>query len=225
MSFEGVVEARCPAGCAPFEALAWTVVHGDRDPELKEILLGGEFNLLSCPACDRVFYFEHTVVYMDLGRELLAFIYPEAYRKQKSRWQAHAKEDFARYNLELSASGGRGIVEPALFFGLATFQAALREEEGLFEETAVAEALARERGLEVFAVSPGWARRKAMPDRLPLARGGTLRERVTAGVKALLEANDRLVRYARLLASIEKDAAWEDPPERLGAASPRGKRR
>lgn len=212
MSLKGAVTARCPAGCEEFEAEVWSLVHGGSDPALKERLLAGEINLLSCPHCSKVFYYEHALLYLDPARELLAFIYPEAYEAEAARWRARMEEDFRKFQEELPA-GGRRRYGPSLFFGLNAFSAALRAEEEAWEEWEVGAAVARELSLGVYPVSPAWARGRAFPNLLPVSGSGTLRERVTAGLRRLVAANDRLGRYAAVLAELEQGGGWEEPPE------------
>ena len=37
----------------------WSVINVDLDPELKDLLLGGELNMTECEACHKTFYAEH----------------------------------------------------------------------------------------------------------------------------------------------------------------------
>jgi len=214
MSLTGVVTARCPFGCEPFATEVWSVIRGDLDPELKVRLLAGEINLLSCPHCDRVFYYEHTLIYLDADRELLAFIYPESYAADEARWRERMREDFQRFKACAPKSESRVDFEPCLFFGLAAFREMLTHEQELLEEYEVAEAVARGSGLAIYRVRPGYARGKGIPDRLPLAGGGSLEQRLREGLKRLLALNGRLTRYARMLEEVERSGQpWEDPPQ------------
>jgi len=216
MSFKGVVEARCPTGCAPFETDVWSVINAELDPELKERLLAGEINLLACATCEQVFYYEHPLVYMDPQREIMAFIYPAGYAKEEKRWRTMMAEDYEKLQAGLKE---RKLYQPDIYFGVDAFIEPMRREEDLYEEAEVAAFTAHEAGLDVFFASPSWSRKRDMPPILPLAKGkGPLRARLLEGLRTLVAVNDALARYNKLLGEMEKtpQAKWQDPPGRTG---------
>src|SRR5438105_2179383 len=145
MAYKGVVQAECPNCHEEFEAEVWSVIRGDRDEELAERLMAGEVNLLSCPQCGKVFYYEHMLVFLDPGRELIAFIYPEAYAADEPRWRKDMEEDHKRFQAGLPASQ-RKDYGPSLYFGVEPFTAAMRRELEQREEDEVAEAVWKELG-------------------------------------------------------------------------------
>ena len=53
MATKGVFRVECPHCGEAFDADFWTVVRGDRDHDVKELILSGEFDLLMCPKCEK----------------------------------------------------------------------------------------------------------------------------------------------------------------------------
>lgn len=216
MAFKGIVQAECPNCHEEFEAEVWSVIRGDLDDEICERLLAGEINMLACPQCGRVFYFEHPLIFLDPGRELLAFIYPESYREDEARWRGEIEQDTKRFQAALPAKDRR-VYAPQLYFGIEPFIAAMRPELERREETEVAEAVWTELGLATFDVNPSWAREHGAPAALPLAEGADLRKRLVVGLEKLTAANDRLTTYAAYLAGLRKPGGAAPP----GAERPR----
>lgn len=203
----GAIETRCPKGCEPFQADAWSFVDGAKSEALREAVLAGELNLLACPECGALFFPDVTFVYQDAGRELLAFVFPEGYKAQEARWRAKMGEDFAAMRGVLSRDLPAGL-EPHLFFGIEGLRALLAVEDDLEDEVRVMEYLARGLGLALYPVERAYARRRGLPRVLP-ARAASgkrfSREAALQGLKAVIKANDRLEGYRRWLERFESD--------------------
>ena len=216
MAYKGVVQAQCPFCSESFEAEVWSVVRGDLDGEIADRMLSGEINFLACPACEKPFYYEHTLLYLDPTRDIMAFIYPEAYAAEKERWRATMEADNRKFQAALPEKDRRAY-GPMLFFGLAAFEEAMRREAVLLEEWEVAAAVAGELGLGIFLVAPSYAREKGIPGYLPVAPGaGAMRARLLAGLKTLVTANDRLAQYVAYMKVVDHAGAkWAEPPGRL----------
>jgi len=57
MSIKGSVEAKCPInGCQSAEIEVYSLVRGDRDTDLRDLLKAGELNLVICQDCGAAFY-------------------------------------------------------------------------------------------------------------------------------------------------------------------------
>lgn len=202
MSIKGLMEAECP-GCGESEQIEfWSFVRGDADEALKDALLAGELNLMLCEHCGRAFFPEATVVYFDRKADLLAFVFPESYRKEADRWRAKMHED---YRALRKALGSKLEIksEPLLFFGLDDLRTILRGEEDIEDEVRITETLTGGLGLSLYPVDRAFARIRGLPWKLPFSRekkGGRIsREKALRGVKALLGANSRLESYRRWL--------------------------
>src|SRR5579871_5023263 len=76
MSTFNDIDITCEQCGKEFRGTIWTAIHAKQDPELKELLLGGEINLVMCPECSHVAYQDHFVLYQDPTAELIAYVYP-----------------------------------------------------------------------------------------------------------------------------------------------------
>src|SRR5258708_36174140 len=87
MSTFNDTDIECPQCGQEFGGTVWVAVHAGQDPELKDLLLGGELNLVSCPECSYVTYQDRFMIYQEPRAELLAYIYPESQRDQQDELQ------------------------------------------------------------------------------------------------------------------------------------------
>src|SRR5438552_3618111 len=90
------IEMTCPACKIPNAVEVWSSLNVREDPELKELLLGGEVNMMECKACREVFYAEHFLLYHDPDSELLAFVYPQSYEEKQAEWEEKTRTDFLK---------------------------------------------------------------------------------------------------------------------------------
>jgi hypothetical protein len=210
-SLKGVVEAQCPNGCKPFEAQVWSLVRLDHNPELREQLMAGELNLLSCRTCRRHFYFDHTVVVHDPRIELLAFVFPAYYKDEAKKWSEKMRQDYEI----LERRGGEAIdYPPVMFFGLEELRVQLEKEDDVQDEVEIARHLSKSLKLELYAVKPSVAREREIPSVLPCAsNGGDMRSRLLAGLEQLLHENAYLRHYKDCLGQLQsaKDKAVPPP--------------
>jgi len=218
MSFKGVIEARCPKGCEPFETEVWSFIHGVRSPELREQVAAKECNLLLCPACNEAFFAEAAYVYFEPDAEILAFVFPESYRAEEPRWRQKMHEDFLAMRQSL---GGKMSIdmEPEIYFGPDGLADLLNREIYRAEEREVMEFVARELGLCLYRVCPSYARRRGIPAALPYApekNEGVTRANLIAGLEKLLAANDRLSSYRSYLDGLRVAAGAGLPPPLQG---------
>ena len=138
MATKGLVRVECPSCGESFDADFWTVVRGDRDHEVRELILNGEFDILMCPKCSVMFQHEEPFLYLDPSRDLLAFVMPETWLAEKDKWIAKMKADYEPVRAALSAGHGlsglrletrivQRLGQPA---GSATRQEGTRHYEG-----------------------------------------------------------------------------------------------
>jgi hypothetical protein len=217
MSIKGVIEARCPKGCEPFETEVWSFIHGDRSPELRQAVAAKECNLLFCPACGDAFFAEAPYIYLEASAEILFFVFPASYRAEEPRWRRKMAEDFQALKRALGDNLPLDL-EPEICFGPKRLGALLSEDDYRGEECEVMECLARELGLALYHVRPGFARRRGIPASLPYAPAkngeGATRANLIAGLERLLAANDRLTAYQSYLTGLRAAADAELPPAR-----------
>jgi hypothetical protein len=208
MALRGMIQVCCPKGCEPKDAEVWSFVRGDTDEALREGLLGGELNLIVCDDCGEMFYPEAIVVYYDPREEMLAFVFPESYSKERGRWQKKMHEDYEQMREALDTTP---TLEPEIFFGVEELGRVIKEEELLEAEVQVAEHLGKELGLGYYRVRRDWARSHHLPRLLPHASLGKAKgyshPAAKKGVAKLLAANDRLAGFSRWSAELAKTGA------------------
>jgi hypothetical protein len=198
MATKGAFRVECPHCGDSFDADFWTVVRGDRDLEVKELILSGEFDILMCPKCSEMFQHEEPFLYIDPSRDLLAFVMPEAYEEKKDEWIARMKKDYEPMRAALAS--GQGVTgDPLFLFGLAPLTAMLEGDRDREEETEVMEFMAREDGLQLLPVQPAAARRLDIPFSLPLPAGLKGRAAALKAAQALRARNDALPRVKNLI--------------------------
>lgn len=210
MSLKGVIEAKCPNGCEPFEAELWSFIRGDTDPDLRLSLKAREINLIMCDACGKAFFPEEPYIYHEPPAELLAFVFPESFRPKEAFWREKMQKDFDQMRAVLGKSLPPSL-EPIILFGVDPLAELLDFEDFRGEEREVMEWVAKDLGLSLYKVSPRYARDHDVPGSLPYApkKGQAAgRENVIAGLEKVVAANDRLEAYVRYLDKLKssKDA-------------------
>lgn len=204
MATKGVFRVECPHCGDGFDADFWTVVRGDRDQDVKELILSGEFDILMCPKCETMFQHEEPFLYIDPGRDILAFVMPESYRDKKDEWIARMEGDYAPVRATLAA--GQGVTgEPLYFFGLAPLTALLETDRDREEETEVMEFMAREDGLRLLPVKPSAARELDIPFTLPMPAGLKGRAAALKAAETLRARNDALPRLKKLIDALSAE--------------------
>lgn len=202
MATKGVFRVECSHCGESFDADFWTVVRGDRDHDVKELILSGEFDILMCPGCSELFQHEEPFIYLDPPRDLLAFVMPENYAAEKEKWAARMRADYEP--LRAALAGGQGISgEPLCLFGLEPLARLLESDRDREEETEVLEFMAREDGLHLLPVDPSAARVLDIPFTLPMPAGSTGRAAALKAAAGLRARNGALPRLGRLIEALE----------------------
>jgi hypothetical protein len=206
------IDVSCGECGEEFTGILWTAVHAGEDPVLKDILLGGELNILMCPKCSHAAYRDHFVLYQDPAAELIAYIYPP---------DQASDEAFLRQSMLLAFHEAQKVMDPKerkdyvpiLVFGLATFVEMMREETIRAEQSQIAEAICRESSIPYTVLRPSKARAFKSVRVLPC---GTSREQPTradilGGLDRLLVKNPALNIYAGLHKAIQENHQWHFP--------------
>lgn len=201
MSLTIIQEIRCPCG-EVFESEIYQSVSVKQDPDLKESILAGEFNLVGCPKCQTTLYADHFVLYHDRESELLAFVYPEAMESRRDEIESSVAQQLDLVKEELSQDGGISY-SPFLIFGMDKLCHILEIEEEIRDEAQIVAHLAKSLGLFVLRIRPRSVRVKNIPPVLPLdnvnnltqLEGETLRASALAGLEKIFEQNDLLTHY------------------------------
>ncbi len=202
MATKGVFRIECPHCGESFDADFWTVVRGDRDHAVKELILSGEFDLLICPHCEDMIQHEEPFLYIDPPKDLLAFVMPESYEPEKDKWIARMNADYEPVRASLFA--GQGITSaPRYLFGLGQLSAILESDRDREEETDVMEFMAREEGLKLLPVNPVVARELDLPFTLPMPAGLFSRAAGLKAAEGLFAKNDALPRLKNLIEALK----------------------
>src|SRR5580700_2358509 len=94
MSNFNEIDVKCPQCEEDFRGAVWTAVHAGTDPELKDLLLGGELNLVQCTHCGNVFYYEHFMLYQDPKEEIVAYVHRESDQEEEKLLHISMKKGF-----------------------------------------------------------------------------------------------------------------------------------
>ena len=203
MSVKQKHEITCRCGFM-FEAELWDGVNAQEQPDLKELLLDGELNIVVCPSCGEMFYAEHFMIYFDPSEELLAFVFPEARKREKEKCSKEMREKFENIKLESNSYGVD--YEPMVLFGLESLMEFLVKQEENELEIQVVEKLAKELGLGIARLRPSIARTYGIPKVLPRRRSQTNGsvDDIYAGLNDLTRKNRHLKFYSHALEKIRE---------------------
>jgi hypothetical protein len=190
-------------------ASVWVAIHAGQDPELKDLLLGGELNLVSCPECMHVSFEDRFLIYQEPAAELVAYVYPEIQRAQEAELQILMLKGFHEAQATLPEKQHLDY-DPLLFFGLESLIEQLNEEQALAVQSQVAQALCKQHKLKSILLRPHQARQLGTMRVLPIAGEGTkpARKEILAGIEKLLEIDPVLDLYTKLKEKIKSDPAW-----------------
>jgi hypothetical protein len=186
----------------------WSVINVKLDPELKDLLLGGELNMAECEACHKMFYAEYFLLYHDPDAELMAFVYPLVNELQRDEMEKKTQENFAT-SQALADDADRLNYAPLTLFGLDALLRLVEQEDEEVLQAEIAAHLAKEKNLSVVPLRRSVARAHQMP---PLLLGktegnGVSASSAVAALETLLSVNDRLSVYRALLDRVKADPA------------------
>lgn len=131
MSSMETMHLACPHCALDFRAEVWTVVGATEDPDLREELLAGRFNVLSCPYCERESFMPVPFLYYDQERQFaLGFVAQD--------WGGEEEAQAVINRLLGTLAAERGdlqlddyLLEPEILTSLEAVVLAIREAESL----------------------------------------------------------------------------------------------
>jgi hypothetical protein len=186
-----------------FEAKLLSAVSVSDNPELKEALVAGEVNLVSCPKCGEVFYAECFILYHDSKNELIAFVYPLSFQEQAVQCKAKMKKEF---ELALANFEGKQKIkyDPLLLFGIEDLVLLLRTEQDIEDEESILKYLASKLSLNTIKIAPNLARKLGIPKILPMPKGEKKLEfkSLISSLQILIRHNPNLLHYVELFEKI-----------------------
>lgn len=210
MSAFNDIDMTCEQCGHEFRGTVWTAVNAKQDPELKDILLGGELNMVMCPECAHVEYHDHFVLYQDPSAELLAYVYPESEKVREPELRTMMITGF-REAQNVYAEKDRIRYDPVLVFGLESLVEMMTDEEARGEQSQIAEVLCKEEKIPFVVLPPARARGHRLPRVLPVTTAGAspTRAEVLSGIDKLLAKNPALSIYSEVKSRLEKSPDWK----------------
>jgi len=187
-------------------AEVWSAVNVREDPELKDLLLGGELNIVECAACKEPFHVDAFMLYHDPENEIIAFVFPMDETLDKEMMAEKMNLDFEASQATLPENE-RLAYGPVMLQGLNELVTFVEQEEEVALQGEVLEAIAKENGIPVRHLRPSRARDQELPRALPMlaSDGRSDRDALIAGLQRLRELNDRLTVYTETLSRVSKD--------------------
>jgi hypothetical protein len=210
MSTYNDIDLLCEKCGEEFQGTIWVAIHAGLHPELKELLLGGELNLVRCPSCGDVTFRDHFVLYQEPAAELIAYIYPESEKGRAEELRKMMLSGFQEAVKDLSGKERPGY-EPILLFGLESMIELARAEEALAEQSQIAQVICKQNKLETILLRPSQARRLRTVRVIPHsgASRSPTREQILEGLDKLLQLNSALDLYAQLKRQIQENPSWD----------------
>ncbi len=199
----------CPCGMS-FAADIVSSINAQQDPQLKDMLLAGELNIVKCPFCGEVFYVEHFLLYIDPPNEIIAFIYPYNFFSEKETWRLKMLSDFKNAQDALLPEE-KIKYEPMLFFGLDAFLEFLHREEELQDEIEIVKYLSEKFSIPTIKLRPSKARERNIPNIFPAIKvtpSDTQKQQIINGLKKIFEFCYELQTYKNVLKLLEEDSEF-----------------
>ena len=204
MSILSTCEIKCSCD-EVFESELWKAVSISDDPDLKNLVLSGQFNVVECPKCHKMFYWEHFFVYQDIKNEFVAYVYPKAFEKDAAYYRQKMLSEFK----EVADTMKQEIdidFEPILFFGIEDLIATINNEDYLKDEIDVLKFIAKEIDLDLITIKPSVARNLCIPHVLPKhKKTDNIKHNVMSGLEKLVSYNPNLGEYKKLFERVNKD--------------------
>lgn len=209
MSTFNDIDIECTACGEEFRATVWVAIHAGEDPKLKDLLRGGELNLVSCPACGHVSFQERFLIYQEPVAELVAYVYPDAQHNEEAELRKLMLSGFQEAQ-EILSKKDRLNYDPVLVFGLESLIEMLRQEDEFAEQSQVAQAFCKQNNIETTLLRPSQARRLGTMRVIPHVGKGypPTPDDIIAGIDRLLTIDPVLTLYAKLKETIAKDPGW-----------------
>jgi len=209
MANQGIKEIECPHCGHKFETDFYTVIRGDKDIELKEMIISGELNLFICPECRKMFNYDDTFIYIDPQAELLIFVFPPNESENKELI-AKMEKDYEIIKESLSKEYGLKA-EPLYFFGLEKLSEFLIIDRDIEEETDVIIFTGESMGAKKRKIAPSFARKNDLPFYIPSPEMSSKKNEILELCRRIFTENDRLKRLGNFIKFFEENPDKEIP--------------
>ncbi|HUT85996.1 MAG TPA: CpXC domain-containing protein [Elusimicrobiales bacterium] len=197
------IDVTCPNKCNPFPVKVWTLIRADLDTDVKHTIINGELNLIKCPGCGVLFYYQTPVVYIDAKEDVFIFMFPHEYESQKNQWRKKMNDDFKvlkkGFLRELKIN-----CEPTIVFGMENLKKILQEHENTHEESQVITFLAEKLKFELRKIKPSDACKKGFPFVVPYEGESLNKKSLVSACEKVLKGHYGLKRLKNFLQHILK---------------------
>jgi hypothetical protein len=192
-----------------YHGAVWVGIHVGQDPELKDLLLGGELNLVACTECGHVTFHDQFLLYQDPAAELIAYVYPESEHTRLEELHKFMLKGFQDAQ-ESVPPAERKTYQPLLVFGLENLIEMLHKEAEIAEQSQIAQEICKEHQIAIELLRPSEARKRQSVRVLPRSglKRPPSRQEVLEGIEKLLTLNPALDIYRKLKSDIQADPAW-----------------
>lgn len=129
MSFCQKQEIKCSCGNV-FEWDLWDSVNVTTDPDLKEMILDGQMNVVVCPSCGLLFYSEKFLLYHDEKKRYLFYVYNHDCKETREELKKKANCDYEAVKKQSDDAVFTGY-KIEVFIGLDELVQFLRGEDDL----------------------------------------------------------------------------------------------
>ena len=204
MTISNLEEIKCPKSHT-FQTQLLSAISVSDNYELKEALIAGEINLVTCPECGQMFYAECFILYHDSQNELISFVYPRSFQEQATQCVAKMKKEF-KLALENFNDKNKITYEPVLLFGIEDLVSLLRREQDIEDEEAILTHLASNLKLNIVKIAPSIARKLAIPKLMPFYKNSQnfSEKSLILGLEGLIRHNPNLEHYVDFFKRISK---------------------
>jgi hypothetical protein len=201
-------ESICPACQQPVMVEVWSAINVREDPELKDLLLGGELNVVECSSCKEPFPVDAFMLYHDPDNEIMAFVFPLDEDLDLELLKEKTSLDFDTSQATL-APADRLTYRPICMKGLDELVRFVEHDDEVALQGDVVAAIAKESKIPVRRLKPWKARQENLPRVLPVieAPGKNLRDAALAGLRRLHELNNLLTVYNQTLERLSSDVS------------------
>ena len=199
MSTENYRSVKCPHCHEEFYAKFWTVVRGDVDLDLKDLIMRGDFNTLICPNCSNTFFYEDNFIYLDIRARLFVFVLP-SYEEGKTQIIEKLNEDYLSIKEYLA---DKIDFQPLYLFGVDELKKILEKDTDIEEETDVIISICKEKNINTLPIARDIAREKNIPFVLPFEKSKHKHD-VIDTITRILAENPTLKRLETLISVLEE---------------------
>ncbi|MFH1540366.1 MAG: CpXC domain-containing protein [Elusimicrobiota bacterium] len=127
MSFCQKREIKCFCG-KEFEWELWDSINVTTDPDLKDVILNGQMNVVVCPFCGVLFYYEKFLLYHDEKKRYLFYVYEHNCKEDKTKLKEKANCDYETVKKQSNNTVFTNY-KVEVFFGLDELIQFLNEKE------------------------------------------------------------------------------------------------